>query len=103
MKFTLIAIGEMLLIFAAALFGFVSHPFNVEKVLGTGNGVVRTMVYDWVIAAAIAWIVLLAIEFGIRRNRSAWLRPTLCFAVVVALGLLSHLGLKSTEVGLTRF
>ena len=69
MKFTLIAIGEMLLIFTAALLGFVSHPFNVEKVLLTANGVVRTMVYDWIIPAAIAWLVVLAIEFGDRRNR----------------------------------
>ncbi|QEE26815.1 hypothetical protein FTW19_01625 [Terriglobus albidus] len=103
MKFTLIAIGEMLLLFAAALVGFVMHPFNVEKVLHTENGVVRAMVYDWIIAAAIAWFVLLVIEFGIRRNRDAWLRPTLCFVAVVTLGLISHLGLKSTEVSLYRF
>ena len=100
MKSALIAIGELLLLFAAALVGFVMHPFNVEKVLRTQNGVVRAMVYDWIIAAAITWLVLLAVEFGIRRNRNAWLRPTLCFAVVVVLGLLSHLGLKSTDVGL---
>jgi len=103
MKFTLIAIGEMLLLFVAALTGFVMHPFNVEKVLRTENGVVRAMVYDWIIAAAIAWLVLLAIEFGARRNRNAWLRPTLCFAVVLVLGLVSHLGLRSTPIGLTRF
>jgi len=100
MKAALIAIGELLLLFAAALVGFVMHPFNVEKVLHAQNGVVRAMVYDWIIAAAITWLALLAVEFGIRRNRNAWLRPTLCFAVVVVLGLLSHLGLKSTEVGL---
>ncbi|NUQ30455.1 MAG: hypothetical protein HOQ35_18330 [Acidobacteriaceae bacterium] len=103
MKSALIAIGEMLLLFVAALIGFVMHPFNVEKILRTENGVVRVMVYDWIIAAAITWVILLAVEFGIRRNRNAWLRPTLCFAVVVGLGLLSHLGLKSTEVGLYRF
>ena len=98
MKFTLIAIGEMLLLFAAALTGFVMHPFNVEKVLRTENGVVRAMVYDWIIAAAIAWFVLLALEFGVRRRRNAWLRPTLCFVVIILLGLFSHFGLKSTEV-----
>jgi len=103
MKSALIAIGELLLLFVAALVGFVMHPFNVEKILRTENGVARVMVYDWIIAAAITWLILLAIEFGIRRNRNAWLRPTLCFAVVIVLGLLSHLGLKSTEVGLYRF
>jgi hypothetical protein len=100
MRSALIAIGELLLLFATALAGFVMHPFNAEKVLRTENGVVRAMVYDWIIAAAIAWLVLLAIEFGTRRNRNAWLRPTLCFVIVVVLGLLSHLGLKSTEAGL---
>ena len=103
MKSALIAIGELLLLFVAALVGFVVHPFNVEKILRTENGVVRVMVYDWIIAAAITWLILLAIEFGIRRNRSIWLRPTLCFGVVVVLGLLSHLGLKSTEMGLNHF
>ena len=103
MKSALIAIGELLLLFVAALVGFIMHPFNVEKILRTENGIARVMVYDWIIAAAITWLILLAIEFGIRRNRNAWLRPTLCFAVVIVLGLLSHLGLKSTEVGLYRF
>ncbi|WP_263415583.1 hypothetical protein [Terriglobus albidus] len=103
MKSALIAIGELLLFFAAALAGFVMHPFNAEKVLRTENGVVRVMVFDWLITAAVTWLVLLAIEFGIRRNRNAWLRPTLCFVIVVVLDLLSHLGLKSTEVGLYHF
>ena len=103
MKSALIAIGELLLLFVAALVGFIMHPFNVEKILRTENGIARVMVYDWIIASAITWLVLLAIEFGVRRKRNTWLRPTLCFAVVVVLGLLSHLGLKSTEVGLYRF
>lgn len=98
MKNMLVAIGELLVLFAAALVGFVMHPFNAEKVLGVQNGMMRSMVYDWMIAATIAWVVLLAVEIGVRRTKNAWMRPTLCFFAVLALGLFSHLGLKSSDV-----
>ncbi|WP_263410816.1 hypothetical protein [Terriglobus tenax] len=104
MKKMMIAIVEMLLLFIAAMVGFAMHPFNVERVLRVENGATRVMVYDWILVTAIVWVLLTAVEMGLgRKANKPWLRPTICFAVVVLLGFIAHLGLKTTEVGLYRF
>lgn len=99
MKKMLIYIAELFVIFIAALYGFLMNPFHAKRVLSTTQYAVRSMVWDWVIASVIAWVLLLAVEFAVRKRREAWARPTICLAIVLILGAVAKLGLKTTDIG----
>src|ERR1700761_7775468 len=98
MKQVLSIVGQTILLFLAALGGFVAGvavpSLRVTHVLSRTATTIRTYDYDWIIAVVLVYLIFLLIGVVRKRIQTSWITST------VALVLTIVLVLSFTQIGI---
>lgn len=102
MKHALSVLWKSVLLFLAALGGFVAgvaEPrLRVSHVLSQTATNVRTYDFDWLIAVLLVWAILLAIALLRKRQREAVTAIIALAVVLVLVTAFTQLGIKNTPL-----
>lgn len=101
MKQILSVLWQTLVLFAAALAGFVVGLFKpslrVTHVLSQTATDLRTYDFDWLIAAVLVYLLLLVLHAARGRLRQGGLAATIALLITVAgIVLFTHIGIQNT-------
>ncbi len=102
MKFVLSVVWKAVLLYLAALAGFVLGmavpALRVYRVLSQSAANVRTYDFDWLIAVLLVWAVLLLVALLRKRPREAATATVALLIVLAIVTLGTQLGLKDTPL-----
>lgn len=103
MKQALATIGQTVLLLLVAVGAFVTGMFvpavRLTHEMSRTATNLRTYDFDWLVAVALAYALLLLIGVLRRRIRTSWVASTAAFVLTVAIVLLfTQLGVKDTSL-----
>lgn len=95
---------QTVLLFAAAFAGFLTGmlrpDLRVYRLVSRTATNIRTYDFNWVIAAALVYAVLLLVATFRKRIHASWVNTTIALVITVAVILLfTQFGVKNTPVG----
>ena len=91
-----IAVLQALLMLVAGVAAMFWRPFGVTHVLWRTDAGIRTFEFDWVIAVAIVYLLLLGVALLRKRIKTALPWTTLALALSLLAGFTLKLGFKTT-------
>lgn len=103
MKQLISVLWQVIVLFAAALTGFVigllKPALRVTHVLSQTATNLRTYDFDWLIAAVLVYLLLLALHAARGRLRQGGLAATIALLLTIAgIVLLTHIGIQNTPL-----
>jgi hypothetical protein len=101
MKQALSVLGQTIVMFLAAVGGFVAGmtvpAIRVTRVISQTSTNIRTYDYDWIFAVVLLYILFLLIGILRKRIRTSWITSTVALALTIAIVLaFTQLGIKDT-------
>lgn len=103
MKQAISVVWQAVVLYLAAVAGFLVGlavpSLRVSRVLSQTAATVRTYDFDWLIAVAITYVLLLAVAALRRRLRQGWIATTVALALVVfVVVVFTQLGVKEAAL-----